>query len=200
MRPVIPAVPGAFWRRAFLAAGLVLAAAPQWAAGPDASLVPGASRIDFVIRQMGVPVEGGFGAFQARVAFDPRHPEAGSVALEIDTASAGLGVPQVDVELPKPVWFDAARFPKALFQSSRIRRVGDGQFEVTGTLTLKGRSRELVVPVGIAQSAGQSVATGRVTIQRLAFGVGDGEWADTSLLADDVQVRIKLVLAGLAPL
>lgn len=200
MMPVMLARPGALLWRAFLAAGLVLGAAPLCAAGSGASLVAGASRIDFVIRQMGVPVEGGFGRFDARIAFDPQHPEAGSVALEIDTASAAFGVPQVDPELSKPAWFDAARFPKALFQSSRIRGVGNGQFEVTGTLTLKGRARELVVPVSIAQTAGQSIATGRVTIQRLAFRIGDGEWADTSLLADDVQVRIKLVLTGLAPL
>ncbi len=187
-------------RRALCAAGLVLVVGVPPAAAQHASLVPGASRIGFVTRQMGVPVEGFFRSFTASIAFDPQHPEGGSVALEIDAASAALGVPQVDVELPKPAWFDVARFPKASFRSSRIRRIGNGQFEVTGTLALKGRTRELVIPVAIVQSAGESVATARFTIQRLAFGVGDGEWSDTSLLADDVQVRIRLVLAGLAPL
>lgn len=182
------------------AAGLALVFATPWAAAPHASVVPGASRIGFVIRQMGVPVEGAFSSFNARIAFDPRHPETGSVALEIDAASAGLGVPQVDVELPKPTWFDAARFPKASFQSSRIRRLGNGQFEVTGSLALKGRAQKLVIPVSVAQTAGESVATGRFTIRRLAFGIGDGEWTDTSLLADEVQVQFKLVLAGLGPL
>lgn len=200
MNAVPASCPAAGLRRAFAAAGLALAMAAPAAAAPNARLVPGASRIGFVTKQMGVAVEGAFANFDARIAFDPQHPEGGSVALEIDAASAGLGVPQVDVELPKPSWFDAARFPKAAFQSSRIRRLGNGQFEVTGTLTLKGHSQELVVPVAIAQSAGESIATGRFTIKRLAFRIGDGEWADTSLLADEVQVRIRLVLTGLGPL
>jgi polyisoprenoid-binding protein YceI len=197
-------VPPAFFvaglRRALCAAGLALAVAGPTAAAPNASLVPGASHIAFVTKQMGVPVEGAFNSFNARIAFDPQHPEGGSVALEIDAASAALGVPQVDVELPKPAWFDAARFPKATFQSSHIRRIGNGQFEVAGTLALKGHTQDLVIPVSIAQSAGESIATGRFTIQRLAFRIGDGDWIDTSMLANEVQVRIRLVLTGLGPL
>jgi polyisoprenoid-binding protein YceI len=187
-------------RRALCVAALALVVAAPAAAASGASLVPGASHIAFVTRQMGVPVEGAFNSFNARIAFDPQHPEGGSVALDIDVASAALGVPQVDVELPKPTWFDAARFPKATFQSSRIRRLGNGQFEVRGTLALKGHTQDLIVPVTIAQSAGESVATGQFTIQRLAFRIGEGDWTDTSLLADEVQVRIRLVLAGLGPL
>jgi polyisoprenoid-binding protein YceI len=191
---------GAVFRQAACAAALALAVAAPAAAASNASLVPGASHIAFVTRQMGVPVEGAFNSFNARIAFDPQHPESGSIALEIDAARAALGVPQVDAELPKPTWFDAAHFPKATFQSSRIRRLGNGQFEVTGTLALKGHTQDLVVPVAIAQSAGESIATGRFTIHRLAFRIGDGDWTDTSLLADEVQVRIRLVLTGLGPL
>ena len=200
MNAVPSACFGAVLRRVLCAAGLAFAVAAPAAAAPGASLVPGASRIAFVTRQMGVPVEGAFKSFSARVAFDPQHPEGGSVALEIDAASAALGVPQVDVELPKPAWFDAAHFPKAIFQSTRIRRLGNGDFEVVGTLALKGHTQDLVVPVNIAQSGGESIATGRFTIQRLAFHIGDGEWTDTSMLADEVQVRIRLVLTGLGPL
>jgi polyisoprenoid-binding protein YceI len=185
--------------RALCAACLALAIAAPAAAASNASLVAGASQIVFVTKQMGVPVEGAFKAFNASIAFDPQHPEGGSVNLEIDVASAALGVPQVDVELPKPAWFDAARFPRATFQSSRIRRLGNGQFEVRGTLALKGHTQDLVIPVTITQSAGESIATGRFTIQRLAFRIGDGEWTDTSMLADEVQVRIRLVLTGLGP-
>ena len=200
MNAVLPVCSTAVLRRALCAAGLALVVAAPAAAAPTASLVPGASHIAFVTRQMGVPVEGAFKTFNARIAFDPQHPEGGSVALEIDAASAALGVPQVDVELPKPAWFDAARFPKATFRSSRIRRLGNGQFEVTGTLALKGHTQDVVIPVTIAQSGGESIATGRFTISRLAFRIGDGEWTDTSMLADEVQVRVKLVLAGLGPL
>ena len=150
---------------------------------------------------MGVPVEGQFVKFKAEVAFDPHKPEGGSVALYIDTGSATFGVPQTDAELPKPTWFDTARFPQASFKSTSIKGLGGGQFEIAGRLTIKGQTQDLVVPLGIAQAAyGQSVASGSLTIQRLAFKVGDGEWADTSLVANDVLIRFRFTLVGLGPL
>ena len=167
---------------------------------PMAKLVPGHGQIVFVTKQMGVPVEGAFKKFDAQIAFDPQKPEGGTVAMQIDMGSATLGVPQSDAELPKAPWFDTARFPKASFQSSRIKTLGGGRFEIAGSLTIKGTTRELVVPVAITQSAGQSVATGSFAIQRLAFKIGEGEWTDTSMVGDDVQVRFKLVLTGLRPL
>ena len=187
--------------RALCAAALILASAPAIAgSGPMAQLVPGHSQIEFVSKQMGVPVEGQFRKFDAQVAFDPKQPEGGTVALQIDMASATLGVPQSDAELPKAPWFDTARFPRASFQSSAIKSLGGGRFEIAGRLTIKGRTQELVVPVTITQSADRSTAAGSFTIQRLAFKVGEGEWADTAMIGDEVQVRFKLVLTGLRPL
>ena len=46
----------------------------------------------------------------------------------------------------------------------------------------------------------EAVATGSFTIQRLDYKVGDGEWTDTSVIGNDVQVRFKFTLAGLPPL
>ena len=178
-----------------LAASLLARAEPA-----GTRLVPEKSRIVFVSKQMGVPVEGTFGKFTAQVAFDPRKPEGGAIALSIDMGSATLGIPQSDAELPKPAWFHAAKFPQAQFTSSAIKALGGGQFEIAGRLTLKGQAQDVVVPVGITQDAGLSIATGSLTIQRLAFKVGDGEWTDTSMVANDVQVRFKFTLAGLGPL
>lgn len=190
-----------FARRALWACAAAIAiTGPAAAAEPMAKLVPGQGQIVFVTRQMGVPVEGAFKNFDAQIAFDPQKPEGGMVALQIDMGSATLGVPQSDAELPKAPWFDTARFPRASFQSSRIKSLGGGRFEIAGRLTIKGSTQELVVPVAITQSAGQSVATGGFTIQRLAFKVGEGEWTDTSLVGDEVQVRFKLVLTGLRPI
>lgn len=182
----------------------LLALAPGMAAfaePPAAKLVADKSQIVFVSKQMGVPVEGTFKKFDAQVAFDPKKPEGGSVALHIDTASAGFGIPMSDAELPKGPWFDAAHFPQATFQSSAIKALGDGKFEMTGKLTIKGTAKTVTVPVGIAPAGGnQAVATGSFTIQRLDYKVGDGEWTDTSMVANEVQVRFKLTIAGLGPL
>ena len=185
-----------------LACGLCLLAACVLATAEPAAvqLLPEKSQVQFVSKQMGVPVEGRFARFSAQVAFDPRKPEGGSIQLQVDTGSAALGVPQSDAELPKPAWFDSARFPQASFSSTAIKGLGNGRFEIAGRLTIKGQTRELVVPVTITQAEGQSVASGSLTLQRLAFKVGDGEWADTSLVANDVLVRFKFALSGLGPL
>ena len=190
-------------RYLFIPLALLAMLAPGMAATepPAAKLIADKSQIVFVSKQMGVPVEGTFKKFDAQVAFDPKKPEGGSVALRIDTASAGFGIPMSDAELPKAPWFDAAHFPQATFQSSAIKALGDGKFEMTGKLTIKGTAKSVTVPVGIAPAGGnQAVATGSLTIQRLDYKIGDGEWTDTSMVANEVQVRFKLTIAGLGPL
>ena len=185
---------------AALAGALVLAAAPAAFAqqpAPALKLVPAQSEIGFVSRQMGVPVEGHFRQFNAQVALDPAKPETGKVALTVDTGSATLGVKETDAELPKPVWFNVARFPQATFQSSAIRAAGPGKYEVRGTLAIKGQTQEVTVPVTLATSGATTTATGSFPIKRLAFKIGENEWADTSMVADEVQVKFKLAFTGM---
>lgn len=167
-------------------------------AQPTATLVLAQSQIAFVSSQMGAPVKGTFKKFDAQITFDPEKPEAGTIKLQIDTASAAIGVPMADAELPKASWFDAARFPKATFQSSAIRALGGGKFEVVGPLTIKGSTHEVRVPVTIMPGeAGASVVTGAFTVQRLSYRIGQDEWSDTSMIGNDVKVSFKLTLAGL---
>lgn len=182
---------------AFALAALLSAAGPATA---QVKLLPAQSEIVFVSKQLGVPVEGNFKKFDAQVAFDPRQPAGGKVAFSVDVGSATLGVPEADAELPTPTWFNAARFPQARFESTAIKALGGGRFEVAGKLAIKGSSRDIVVPVALTQAGGTSTATGSFAIQRLAFKIGEGEWADTSMVANDVQVRFKLALTGMAPL
>ncbi len=185
---------------ALLAGAMLGLAQPALAQATAAKLIAPQSEIAFVSKQMGVPVEGTFKKFDAKVAFDPRKPEAGSIAFTVDTASATLGVPETDAELPRPEWFGTVKFPQATFQSSSIKALGGGKFEVAGKLDIKGMVRAVVVPVTLTQSGATSTATGAFAIKRLDFNIGGGEWNDTSLVANDVQVKFKLALTGLGPL
>ena len=183
-----------------VAAALFAAVAQPAAAQPrPAQLQPG-SEIAFTTKQMGVPVEGRFGKFTAQITLDPKKPETGTVAFSIDTGSARFGSAELDAEVPKPTWLNVPKFPQASFQSSSIKAAGPGRFEVAGKLSIKGAQHDVVVPVQLTQAGATSTATGTFAIKRLSFKVGEGEWTDTSMLADDVQIRFKLVLAGLAPL
>ncbi|QIL72077.1 YceI family protein [Diaphorobacter sp. HDW4B] len=183
-----------------LSAGVVLAGSALMMAAPAAhaqqAVVPAQSEIAFVSKQMGVPVEGKFKKFDAQVSFDPAKLATSKVAFTIDTGSATLGVKETDAELPKAVWFNVPKFPQATFQSSAIKSVGGGKYEVAGKLSIKGASQDVVVPVTLTQSGATTTAVGSFPIKRLTFKIGENEWADTSMVADDVQVKFKLALTG----
>jgi polyisoprenoid-binding protein YceI len=173
---------------------------PAAAVLAQTKLVPAQSEVAFVTKQMGVPVDGKFKRFDAKIDFDPKKPEAGQVAITIDTGSAAIGVPETDAEMPKPIWFNVAKFPQASFKSSAIKGLGGGKFEVAGKLDIKGNLRDIVVPVQITQAGANSTASGSFVIKRLDFKIGEAEWADTTVVANDVTVKFKLALTGLAPL
>lgn len=179
---------------------LTLAALMALPALAQQKLVPAQSEIVFVSRQLGVPVEGRFKKFDAQIAFDPAKPATSKIAFTVDTGSASLGVPETDAELPKPVWFNVPKFPQASFQSTAVKGLGGGKFEVMGKLTIKGNSHDVLVPVQLTQSGGTTTATGTFTIKRLVFKIGEAEWSDTSMVADDVQVKFKLALTGVGKL
>ncbi|MDC8784983.1 YceI family protein [Roseateles koreensis] len=165
-----------------------------------AKLLAAQSELSFTSKQMGVPVNGSFKRFDAQLTFDPKKPEAGRIAFTIDLGSVTLGAPEFDAELAKPAWFDVKKSPQASFQSAAIKALGGGKYEITGKLTLKGQTRDLTLPIALTQSGNTTTATGGFVLKRLEFKVGDGDWADTSMVANEVQVKFKLALSGIAPL
>ena len=181
--------------------GITLPAAAQQKPQPQQQqLLPAQSSIAFTVRQMGVPIEGHFKKFDAQVAFDPAKVEASRIALAIDTGSATLGSRETDAELPKSEWFNVPKFPQATFRSSSVKALDKHRLEVAGTLNIKGVAREVIVPVTLAQSGATTTATGTLVLKRLGYQIGTDEWADTSMVADDVQVRFKLALTGVSAL
>ena len=182
-----------------LVLGTALAVTAQ-AALAQQHLVPAQSEVKFTARQMGVPLEGHFKTFSAQVAFDPAKLATSKIRFTVDTGSATLGSRETDAELPKPTWFNVPKFPQAQFESSSIKALGGGKFDVAGTLTIKGHAQSVVVPVTLTQSGATTTAAGALPIKRLAFKIGENEWADTSMVADDVQVKFKLALTGVGKL
>ena len=183
-----------------LLAACVVAQAAHAQSPAPAKLVAAQSEVVFQIKQSGVPVDGKFRRFDAQLVLDPKAPQSGSVTVSVDTASATVGFAETDVELPKAPWFNAAKFPRATFQSNAISALGGGRFQAKGRFELKGTAHDIVVPVTIAQNGPQSTATGEFVVKRLDYKIGENEWTDVSLVADDVRVRFKLVFTGLNPL
>ena len=154
------------------------------------------SRLAFVYTiDQKVAVEGRFPRYSAQVAFDEKQPEKGSVKLEIEIGAIDTGNGDGDTEAKRPLWFDVAKFPRATFLSTSIRKAGEGRYEALGKLTIKGKTRDAVSPFTVKPGAGGGlVAEGKIVVKRLLFDIGTGQWADVTQVADDVEVKFSLVL------
>ena len=175
-----------------VALALVIVAAPASAQ----NLISSKSEIAFTSRQMGVPVDGKFKKFSAHLLFNPKRPQDAKLAFVIDLASVTFGAPETDAEIAKPDWFDTKRFPQARFESTVVRAIGPDKFEVSGMLSLKRTSREIIIPFSFTPGESEALASGSFLLKRLEFGIGDGEWKDTAMVANEVQVRFRFAISG----
>ncbi|HZP92925.1 MAG TPA: YceI family protein [Burkholderiales bacterium] len=173
---------------------LALAALPAAAQTVDYAK----SEISFVSKQMNVPVEGRFDSFAAQIRFDPKKPSEGQAQIEVDLASVSTGSADADTEVKKKAWFNLAAFPTAKFVSTEVRSVGPGRFEAQGKLTIKGVTRDVVAPFTVKTAGASTVFEGVFPLMRLQFNVGEGAWSDTETVADEVQVRFRIVQSGKA--
>lgn len=179
--------------RVRLAVVLVCLAAGAPALADEPSLwqiVKGESAIRFVATQAGAEFEGGFDEFDARIRFDPLDLEHSSARVEIPVASVDTQSPDRDEVLISEEWFHPERWPRALFETNGFRRTSDG-FEATAALTIRDVTKDVVFAFALKGNR----LTGEATIKRLDFGLGQGEWADTKWIGDEVRIKVRVVRA-----
>jgi polyisoprenoid-binding protein YceI len=157
----------------------------------------GKSTVSVAFRQMNVPVEATFRKFTARIDFDLTRPADAKASIDIDIPSFDLGDAEYNREVLKKEWFNAAQFPKASFVVSTIRAsagvpAGTG-YDVAGKLTIKGKTADVRFPLTVRQDKGGQTFDGAFAIKRLAFNIGEGEWKDTGMVADEVTIRFHVV-------
>jgi polyisoprenoid-binding protein YceI len=153
------------------------------------------SSVTAVFKQMNVPVESHFKAFTVQIDYDAARPDASKARVDIDTASLDLGDPEYNREVAKKEWFNSAKFPKASFVSTAIKAAGPGKLTVTGKLTIKGKTADVSFPLAVKPEGGKQVFEGQLPIRRLAFDIGEGEWKDTSMVADEVVLKFRVAAA-----
>lgn len=154
------------------------------------------SAVTATSKQMNVPIVGTFKKFTAQIIFDPARPMAASARLTIDTASYDLGDESYNQQVRGKDWFDTAQFPNATFVSSAVVPAVASQFQVSGKLTIKGKSENVTVPVTVTQQGATQTFDGTLPIKRSRFDIGSGEWKDTSVVADEVLIRFHIVEAN----
>jgi polyisoprenoid-binding protein YceI len=148
------------------------------------------SRLGFTGSGSGSTFQGRFKKFTAHITFDPAKPEAGHADVVVDMASAFTGDPETDSTLPESDWFDVKRFAQARFEAKTFRPKGGNNYEAVGALTIRNISHDLVLPFQLTITGDTAHATGKTTIVRSNFGVGQGTAGDTVALDVGVDVDV----------
>jgi polyisoprenoid-binding protein YceI len=158
------------------------------------------SAITFTALQQGALVPGSFRDFTAEILFEPDDLAGSRLVVEIATASVATGHKDRDATLRSAAFFDVATWPSATFTSDRLVSRGGDRYEAHGRLTIRDISRDVVLPfqLQIEANAGRRAAraTGELTISRLDYGIGQGEWAATKTVGADVVIHIEIVASA----
>jgi polyisoprenoid-binding protein YceI len=175
---------------------LVVAASLAFTLGAFAApwtVVPETSSVGFVGTQQGTKFNGRFTTFTAVVNLDPADPTKGSIAGTVQLDSVNTRDHDRDASLLDKDWFNAKEFPQAKFESQKIEKAADGSYVANGQLTLKGQTKPIAMKFTLTGSGAAAQFAGSFSINRFDFNVGEG-WNDTSWVAQDVAVDVKLDL------
>ena len=167
----------------------------------------GHSEALFKIRHLVGRVSGRFGDFGGTIRIEPGKPEASSVEFVIKAASIDTDNEQRDQHLRAEDFFWTEKHPEIVFKSSAIRTTGQDAFEVAGTLTMRGVSKQVTLPVRLLGFAPDPWGNEKVgftlnaTLNRKEYGVEWNKALDRGglLLGDEVEVEINLEAAKQKP-
>lgn len=173
---------------------LLALALPGIATAADYTVQPASSTLGFSNTFQGESFDGQFGQWTAAIRYDPANLAASKFDVEVTLASVKTGDSDRDTALPGADFFDVAKFPKAHFVTTGFRRSG-GKVIADGTLTLRGVSKPVSLEVAFKPQAGGATLDVAGTVKRLDFGVGTGDYADTSVIGGEVKVTAHLQLA-----
>ena len=154
------------------------------------------SAVNFVYKQMGVAVDGKFRRFSSTLNFDPAKPAAAKATFDVDLASVDTGATEGDQEVAGKQWFNTKAFPTARFVSGSVKALGGNRYEVAGQLTIKGKTQPVVAPTTVTVQGDQATFDGSFVIKRADFAIGEGDWADFSVVANEIQVKFKVLASG----
>ena len=171
-----------------LAAAAVIAAAavPGFAADPQAS------RLEFIGVQAGAEFKGVFHKFTASVDFAPDALLSSRIDVLIDLASIDTMDKDRDTTIRGKDMFDVAHQPTAHYVTTSISKTPAG-YSALGSLTLHGVTHDVPIEFQF-QDAGGPKLNGTAKLNRLDFGVGQGDWKSTEWAGNAVKVSFSLVL------
>lgn len=169
---------------------LASALAPQW------QMVPTASQLTFTATQNGAPITGQFKTFTASIFFDLKTLKNSSIDIVVDINSLTVSYAELKATLLAPEWFNPKLFPKAAFKATQFKKTKNNTYQAIGTLTIRDKSAPTTLTFTVKELTPNKVSVdGIAMIKRSIFGVGQGEWASTEEVKDDVAIHFNIVAA-----
>ena len=179
----------------YLAILLLSFVLPGMAAATDYTVQPATSQLGFSGVFQGESFDGHFGQWHAAISFDPAKLASSKFDVTVTLASVKTGDGDRDSALPGKPFFDIAQFPEAHFVTTGFRRNGN-QIIADGKLTLHGVTQPVSLDVTFKPQASDATLDVAGTVKRLEFGVGSGDYADTSVIGADVKIKAHLQLVA----
>jgi polyisoprenoid-binding protein YceI len=182
-----------------LAAGLALGACGATAiAAPLYTVAPAQSSLSFIGTQQGEKFTGIIRDYSAKVQYAADDLPGSVLDVTIGVKSIDTKSPDRDQAIGGPDWFDFAKYPTATFRTAAIRATPTGPVG-DADLTIKGRTKRIAFPFAWKATATGATLDARVTLDRIDFGLGTGDWADESMVGRNVDVVVHLTLTSPAP-
>ena len=156
----------------------------------------------FEVKHTYAAVRGQFTEFSGDVNFDPKNPGKGRFDFVIKVDSIDTKIGKRDTHLRSPDFFNAKKFPEIIFKSSNVTKAGDNKFIVAGKLTIKDVTKDLVLEFDYLGQKDNPLKPGQLvagldallTIDRLAYNVGDGKFYKMGVVGKDVDILVTLEL------
>ena len=164
------------------------AAAPAW------TVDPAQSTLTFVGTQQGEKFTGTIKRFRAAIRFAPADLATSSLDVSMDLTSIDTKSPDRDQALATDTWFDYKRYATATFKSVGPLRASAQGATADADLTLRGKTKRIAFPFRWTAAGTNATLDARVTLDRMDFGLGAGEWADDSVIGHKVDVIVHLRL------
>lgn len=177
--------------RRFVLLALALAAAPA-AADQCRAVQATGGKVSFQVVQAGSVFRGDFRRFGGEVCL--AQGKATRIDVWLEPASVDTGLPELDAALKDNEFFAVTKYPRIAFVADSIDARGDRQV-AHGTLEIKGKRRRLDVPFRLQEQGGKPVVSGALTLNRLDYDVGTGEWSNTKWLGAEVRVDFGATLS-----
>lgn len=154
----------------------------------------------FSVDHIYAKVQGRFTDFKGTIIFDPDNLRESTISFSIKVKSIDTGISKRDKHLRSKDFLDASSYPLITFVSSNITKDGENTYNIKGTLTIKEVSSELILPLtfdGVKDhpfSKGSEVAgfNGRLSLDRLAYKVGDGKYYKMGAVGKDVDILVTV--------